>query len=263
MEIDEILPRKYMILLEIAGGDYRTLDQIAEKVGITKQGVHEYMKRMREEGLIETSGGQYRVTMRGVEKIFSYLNNLDKYLKEKKEKLNMMEYSAAIAGEDIKKGEKVYLFMEKGHLHAYKRRRGEAKAIAAENALKGEDVAIKNITGLIKLSPGKIHLFSLPSIKDGGSKRVDMEKLKKIMEGIEADKRGAMDVVGKTVLKKMNLKEDFEFCAIHTAIEMAQRGLNVILMGEGKEIKYAISKIEEYNRNAIEEIEYEVHDFSS
>ena len=263
MEIDEILPRKYMILLEIATGNYHTLDQIAEKVGITKQGVHEYMKRMRKEGLMETSGGEYRVTIKGVEKIFSYLNNLDKYLEEKKEKLNMMEYCAAIAGDELKEGEKVYLFMEGGYLHAYRERKGGATAIAAENAMKGEDVAIKNITGLIELSPGKIHLFSLPPIKDGGSKGVDIKKLKKAMEEIKVDKIGIMDVVGKIALKKMNLKEDFEFCAIHTAIEMAQKGLNVILMGERKEIKYAISKIEDYNHNAMEEIEYKFHEFSN
>ncbi len=100
----ELLPRKFMILLEISTGDYHNLGQIAEKIGITKQGVHEYVKKLREEGLIEIVEGKYRVTVKGVEAIFSYLDKLDSYLKEKKERLSMMEYCAAIAGDDIRKG---------------------------------------------------------------------------------------------------------------------------------------------------------------
>ena len=71
----ELLPKKFMILLEISTGEYYNLSQIAEKIGITKQGVHEYMKKMREEGLIEIIEGKYRVTVKGVEAIFSYLDN--------------------------------------------------------------------------------------------------------------------------------------------------------------------------------------------
>ncbi|HHF55628.1 MAG TPA: winged helix-turn-helix transcriptional regulator [Thermoplasmatales archaeon] len=259
----ELLPKKFMILLEISTGEYYNLSQIAEKIGITKQGVHEYMKKMREEGLIEIIEGKYRVTVKGVEAIFSYLDKLDRYLEEKKKKLNIMEYSVAIAGDDIKKGEKVYLAMENGYLHAYKSKKTSASATAAENAGKGEDIAIKNIRGIIEYPFGKIHLISLPNIKDGGSKRLEIKKLKKAIEEIKADRIGVSDVVAKVAIEKAGIKYDFEFCPIQTALEAVQKGLTVILLGEEKEIRYAISKIEEYNANALKEIEYELHDFSS
>ena len=259
--MSEILPRKYMILLEVASGEYHTLDQIAEKIGITKQGVHEYMKRMREDGLIEIVRGKYRATVKGIETIFSYLEGLEKYLEERKRKLNMMEYSVAIADDDIREGETVHLFMKNGYLHAG-RGHGKATAKAVENVAKGEDVAVKNIKGIIDLSLGKIFLLMLPPATKGGSRGVDIKKLVDFLDGIKADRIGTMDAIGKVVMEKAGIKPDFEFCAINTAMEMAQKGLNVVLAGEEKEIRYAISKIEEYNAESIEEIEYEVHDFS-
>jgi len=258
----EILPRKYMILLEVASGDYHTLDQIAEKIGITKQGVYEYMKKMRGDGLVETVRGKYRATVKGVETLFSYLENLEKYLEEKKRKLNMMEYSVAIADEDIKEGEHVHLFMKNGYLHAA---RGEGKAVAEamETAKEGEDVAVRNIRGIIELAPGKIYLLMLPPATRGGSKKINVKEMRKFVEGLMADKIGVMDTIGRVAMEKAGLRIDFEFCAVDTAIEISQKGLNVLLAGEKKEIRYAISKIEEYNRESIEEIEYFVHDFST
>ncbi len=263
--MNEILPRKYMILLEVAGGDYHTLDQIAERIGITKQGVHEYMKRMREEGLIENVRGKYRATVKGVETLFSYLENLEKYLEEKKRRLNMMEYSIAIADDEIRKGDKVHLFMKEGYLHAAKTVRdvkGKATAEAAHDAGKDEDVAVKKIKGIIELSLGRIYLIMLPSAIKGGSRKVNIEKIREFVEEVKADRIGVTDVIGKTVMKKAGIEMDFEFCAIDTAIEMAQKGLNVILAGEEKEIRYAVSKIEGHNAESIEEITYSLHDFT-
>ena len=259
--MNELLPKRYMILLEVATGEYYNLNQIAEKIGITKQGVYEYMKKMKEDGLIEVVEGRFKATVRGIETLFSYLEQLDKYLEERKRKLNIIQCCAAIAGEDIKKGEKVYLLMKNGYLYAYKNKRTSATAIAAENAKKGEDIAIKSVRGIIELSFGKIYLFSLPSITEGGSKKANLEKLKKALEKIKADKIGIIDVVGRASLEKIKVKYDFEFCPIQTALEIVQKGLNVVLVGEDKEIRYAISKIEEHNVNALEEIKYEVYHF--
>lgn len=254
----EILPKKYTILMEIATEEYHTLNQIAEKIGITKQGVYEYLKKMREEGLIEIIEGKYKATVKGIEILFSYLDELDKYLHEKRQKLKMIKCSPAIAGEDISKGEKVFLKMENGYLYAYKNKKTLATAEAIENALKGEDVGVKNIEGIIDLSLGKIFLFSLPSITKGGSKKVNLEKLRKKLEEVKVDKTGITDIVGKIALEKLKKNYDFEFSPIQASIEIAQKGLNVALIGDEKEIKYVVSKIEEYNANAIDEIDYEV-----
>lgn len=254
----EILPKKYIILMEVATEEYHTLNQIAEKIGITRQGVYEYLKKMRGDGLIEIVDGKYKATVKGVEILFSYLDELDKYLNEKREKLNMIKCSPAIAGEDVLKGDRVFLKMEDGYLYAYKNKKTLATGEAIENASRGEDVGIKNIEGIIDLSLGKIFLISLPSITRGGSKKVNLEKLSKKLEEIRVDKTGITDIVGKITLKKLKRKYDFEFSPIQTSIEIAQKGLNVALVGDEKEMKHAVSKIEEYNANAIDEIKYEL-----
>ncbi len=254
--IEELLSKKLMILLEVATGKYHNLTQIAEKVGITKQGVSEYLKKMKEDGLIEVVEGEYKATMKGIEKLFSYLSQLEKYMEEKRKKLNIMETCSAIAGNEIKKGEKVALFMKNGYLYAFSNRKSSSYAEAIENAKKGEDVAIKNIRGIIELSLGKIFLFSLPSAEKGGAKRVNIKRLKEKIEKINVDKIGVMGIVGKVALDNAEVKYDFEFCPINSAIEACQKGLNVALVGEKKEIRHAISMIEEYNSNALDEIEY-------
>ena len=77
---------------------------------------------------------------------------------------------------------------------------------------------------------------------------------------IAADKTGVTDIIGRVALEKVNLPYDFEYGAVQTALEMAQRGLNVILVGERREIQNAIAKIEEYNASALDEITYKHHE---
>lgn len=260
--MQDLLSKKFIILIEIATGDYYNLGQIAEKVGITKQGVSEYLKKMREEGLIEIVGGKYKATIKGIEKLFSYINQLEKYIKDKRRKLNIMEYCSAIAGENIERGEKVFLFMKDGYLYAYTTKKSGATAEAIENAKEGEDIAIRNVRGIIKLDIGKIYIFSLPSILKGGSKIVNFEEVKEEMEKLDVKKIGILDIIGKVALNKMKKKYDIEYCPIQSAIEASQKGLNVLLVGGEEEAKYAIRKIEEYNENAIEKIKYEIFRFS-
>lgn len=256
----EILSKKFVILLEIATGDYYSITQIAEKVGITKQGVSEYLKKMKEENLIEIIGGKYKATMKGIDKIFSYINQIDKYLEEKKKKLNMIKYCSAIADDDIKKGERVYLFMKNGYLYACKKRESTAFATAIENAKKGEDIAITNIRGIIPLNLGKIYIFSLPSVLEGGSKAINIKNLKQEMDKKikKIDKIGILDIIGKISLEKLGVKYDIEYDVINASIEASQKGLNILLIGSKDEARMAIKKIEEYNENAIKEIEYDV-----
>jgi len=260
MLMGELLPKKYHIILEIATGDYHSLNQIADCIGITKQGVYEYLKKMREEGLIEVIDGTYRTTVKGIELLFSYLNDLDDYLQKKKRGLAIIKLSPAIAGDTIRKGDTVWLAIENGYVHAYTRRRTPASAEAAEDAQKGEDVAIRNVRGIIELSPGTIFLISLPSITEGGSKTAHLEKISELISEIAADKTGVTDIIGRVALEKVNLPYDFEYGAVQTALEMAQRGLNVILVGERREIQNAIAKIEEYNASALDEITYKHHE---
>ncbi|MBC7080956.1 MAG: ArsR family transcriptional regulator [Thermoplasmatales archaeon] len=250
--VKDLLSKKFLILLEIAT-DEKNLSDIAEKIGITKQGVSKYLKEMKENGLVNVVNGKYKVTVKGIEKIFSSLNSLERYLEEKKKKLNIMKICYAIAGNKIKKGEKVALFMKNGYLYAYSGRISSAYGISTKNVEKGEDVAITGIEGIIELSLGEIYLFPIPSPE---KKKTSFEKLRKKIQEIKVDKVGIIGEIGRIAVKKAKIKHDFEFCPVNSAIEAVQKGLKVALIGEENDIRKAILSIEDYNSKSTKEIKY-------
>lgn len=255
--IGELLSKKYIILLEIATGNYSTLNQIAMKLGVTKQAVSDYIKKMRKDGLVSIVNGYYKATNKGIEKIFSIIDGIERYINEKKNKLKIIESFSAIAGSDIKKGSKVAIFMKNGFLYAYPNKKSSCYAVSMENATKGEDVSLKNVEGIIDMKMGKIYLLMLPMPYEGGSKATNIKKIEKEIKKLKFNKTATTDIIGKIVLKKIGIKPSFEFSAINASIDAAQRGLNVLLAGEENEIRHAISIIEDYNSSSMEKIGYD------
>jgi len=256
--VSDILSKKFLILLEIATGNYTKLDQIAARIGITKQAVSDYIKKMKRNGMIGVINGYYKATPKGINYIFEKIDGIEKYFEEKKKKLGIMKSFSAIAGNDIKKGSKVGLFMEDGFLYAYERKKSSCYAYAMENAKKGEDVALHNAEGIIDMKMGKIFLAMLPLPNEGGSKAVDYKKLKDAVMRKKIDKFASLDIVGKIALQKIGIKPSFEFSPLNASINACERGLNVFIAGNENESRDAISKIEEYNAASIEKIDYEI-----
>ena len=54
----------------------------------------------------------------------------------------------------------------------------EAKGIALVDAKTGEDLGLKKLHGKVKIKQGKILIVKLPSIRKGGSRAVDLAKIK-------------------------------------------------------------------------------------
>lgn len=256
--VSDILSKKFLILLEIATGNYTKLDQIAARIGITKQAVSDYMKKMRNDGMIGVINGYYKATPKGINYIFEKINGIEKYFGEKKKKLGIIESFSAIAGNDIKKGGRVGLFMEDGFLYAYERKKSSCYAYAMEDARKGEDIALHNAEGIIDMKMGKIFLAMLPLPNEGGSKVIDYRKFKDALKGKKIDRFASLDIVGKIALQKIGIEPSFEFAPLDASINACERGLNVFVAANENEARAAISKIEEYNAASIEKIEYEI-----
>jgi putative transcriptional regulator len=216
---------------------------------------------MKDEDLVEVVNDTYTATVKGVEVLFTYLANLENYLAEKKRRLGLMQLTTAIAGDDIRQGDTVWLFMEEGYLVARRNKQTTASATAVESALRGEDVAVRNVTGIIDLSPGHLSLFSLPPAGAGGSKTAPVTLIRERIASVRADKIGVMDAVGKALLLKLSLPCDFEFSPISTALELLQKGFDVLLLGEKRDIHRVISRLEDYNAGAFAEISYTLHVF--
>ena len=258
---DKSISTQLLILLEVATSHHSRLYPIAEKLGVTKQAVSEYIKKMREEGLIHTFNGEYRATMKGVQFLHSQLLELKNFLDANMQKLDIIKSGAAIAGNDIKKGQKLGLFMEDGNLVAYSGRNSPSTAVAMSDARRGEDVSLKNMEGIVEHNIGKIYLIELPSPDEGGTRALESESLMKAIGRIKPDRIGFDGVVAKAALKKIGMTGDFEFAADSAAIDAALRGLDVALLGCGEGVKKFLSEIEEYNGSSAERIYYEIVSF--
>ena len=68
----------------------------------------------------------------------------------------------------------------------------------------------------------------MPSIRRGGSRTVDLAKVKAFYEEFKPDRVGVMGAVGRAVLNKLGLKADIEFGISRAAAIAASRGLKRI-----------------------------------
>ena len=247
-----------LILLDVINNSHVKLKNIAEKLDITVQGASEYLRRMRKEGFIQNIGGEYKATKKGIEFLHTNFSELKRFIDLKITEMNIIDVCAAIAKTPIREGDEVGLFMESGILTAYSGKKSESKGTALSNAHIEDDIAIKDLDGLVSLCPGMIHIVKLPSIRDGGSNSVSIEAVNKLFKKLSPYKIGAMDVVSMAVLKKSDIKPDFEFAPLSASIEAAEKGLNVMLFTSSDNINEVVSTIENVNSTIEDKIIYQM-----
>ena len=226
------------ILISLLKGR-RKLKDIAEDVGITVQGVSEYMKILESQGYVEDG----KITLKGFEFLTSAIEEIGDFLEDTRKVIMHARTVEAIAGEKIEKGDEVGLFMESGYLHAYKRR-SSSMGIAINSVDKGEDVGVKNLRGVLDIKYGKIKIYPLPPIEDGGSRAVDKEKIKKIIDESKGCKIGVCGVVAHVVLSKLG-NVDFEFSSANAAVDAYYRGISTILFVSHEMLPHTIKILSE------------------
>jgi putative transcriptional regulator len=168
----------------------------------------------------------------------------------------------ALATQPVKAGEEVGILMKEGIMYAVAKDNlaVEAKGIAMTNASAGEDLGLKNLRGKVKLRQGKILIVKLPSIRRGGSRAVDLVKVKAFYDEFKPDRVGVMGAVGRAVLNKLGLKADLEFGISSAAAIAASRGLNVLVLVVGRMVNRVIEEIDLINMKNAAEVTYEVKD---
>ena len=250
---------RFQILAEIAKMEpHLRQKDIAEKLGITVQAVSENIKSLSDEGLVETGEGQvhYKITKRGIERVKNEAVNLRKYADQVLDTMNAYKSIwPAIAREELKSGDEVWLEMDQGTLYATTSETS-ASAEVLNDAGKDEDVALIKLSGLIELEPGYVVIVKLPTINQGGSRATDLEKIKGIYQDRKdkIDRVGIMGTVSRVVASKLDIKPDFEFATPEATLAAAKRGLNVLVFSVGKMTTSITRELEN------EDIKYVVED---
>jgi predicted transcriptional regulator len=169
----------------------------------------------------------------------------------------------AIATQPVKAGDEVGLTVKAGVIYTVPPEGMEAKGIAMEDALPGEDLGLKCLEGKLSVKEGKILIVKLPSIRRGGSRAVDLAKVKGFYDEFKPDRIGVMGAVGRAVLNKLGLKADIEFGISRSAAIAASRGLNVFVLVVGRMSNRMTEEIENINIKNPANISYEVRDGSA
>jgi putative transcriptional regulator len=254
---------KFEILFEVMRNQPHVKQKdISKKLDLTTQAISKYFKRLIKDGLIEVGSerADYRLTPKGVSLIRENMSNLENYVRSIKAELKVEHSWTALATAPIKAGEEVGLTTRDGLFYTAPTNHYalEAVGIAISDANIGEDVGLKNVSGRVKLKPGKIMIIKLPSIRRGGSRAADLEKIKLQHEQFRPDRVGVMGAVARAVANKLELKVDFEFGLSHSAAIAASRGLKVLVFVVGRMVNDVIEEIDLQNLKFSDNIEYEV-----
>lgn len=256
---------KFQILVEILRTQPHVKQKdVAETLGITVQAVSKYFKKLIKDGLLESgdSRAYYKLTPKAFTKLQEYLVNVERYVNAVKRDLKVERVWPAIAAQKIRAGDKVGLVMRGGVLYAVPSGQSTARAhgTAINNAEEGEDVALSDLKGEIELKTGKILIIKLPSISEGGSRAIDIERVHKLISEFNPDKVGVMGSVGRAVLNKLGIKADIEFGISRASAMAALRGLNVFVLVVGRMVNHIVDEIESVNSRYNSRITYEVVD---
>jgi putative transcriptional regulator len=256
---------KFQILFEVMRNQPHVKQKdISDALGITIQAVSKYFKKLTREGLLEAGSerADYRLTPKAIEKLREDIKYLERYVTSIKREMKVERYFPAMATKPIKKGDKVGLMMKKGVLYAVAESNPTAEAFgtATTDASRGEDVGLKDLQGKVKLEQGRILIVKLPSIRQGGSRAVDVAKVRAFYEGFKPDRIGVMGAVGRGILNKLGLKADIEFGISRAAAIAASRGLNVFVLVVGRMVNRVIEEIDAANMKSATDIVYEVKD---
>jgi len=238
---------KFRILVELAEGQPSIQQKdIASRLGVTPQAISQYIEKLIEDGWVASDGrSKYRVTREGVNWILKILRELGGYSALAERTVAGLTICTAVADCNLSQGQTVGLTMKGGLLLATRVAGKGAKGVAITDARKGEDVGISHIEGIVELQAGKITILKVPGIQKGGSKRVNLARLKK--EVGEAPLLGAVGIEALTALKRIGVPPQYFYGVKEAAVEAAHSGLSSTVVCVEEDIPGLVQTLTENN----------------
>ena len=248
---------KFQVLIEIAAHQPNVKQkEIAKKIGITPQAVSEYIKDLVNDGLIITEGRvRYRITKEGVEWVLENAIEMKKYaLFVMEDIISHVSTWTAIATEEVKEGQQVYLKMEKGLLYVSRTGNTGASGNVISDASVGEDVGVTSLQGLIEMENATITICKVPRVGRGGSRKVELERLKMLANS--KPYIAAIGVEALIALRKVGISPNVMFGTNESVIEAAYHGLSSLVVSVDEQVSLLLSRLETEN------LEYELVDLT-
>jgi len=235
---------RFQILVEIAENQPAIRQQeIAGKLGVTPQAVSEYIRELVEEGMVSARGrGRYEVTREGIEWVVNHAEVLETYARHiRRDIIHQVSVWTALAAENLKKGDQVGVYMERGWLYASPGARS-AMGTATMDARAGEDVGVARLSGIIEHREGTIHVCKVPRIERGGSRRVKRELLKEVTGRVQVV--AAVGLEAWVALEEVGRRPGMFFGAREGVIEAAFHGLDCAIAIVDEEFTDFLKRLE-------------------
>lgn len=249
---------RLLLLLEITTQQHSRMRTLAETVGLTVQGVSDYLKGLTEEGLITREGGVYAATMDGVALLQKRFKELRDFVEGAYGQVRFLDFTSALAGAEIQEGEAVGLFMEDGSLVARPGRSSTSEGRALHSAEEGEDVAVAELEGMVELPRGTVTVLRLPGAREGGTRALDLRHAKRFLQGHPHDRLGVADAVARALARKLDRSVDFEFAVAAASVEAAQRGLRVLILASEDSLGDVVAGLEAAGEGPEGRVPYDV-----
>lgn len=249
---------KLLILLEMIRREHSKLKTLAERFGMTVQGVSDYLRMMTSEGLVHNIGGMYKPTKRGVQFLHDGFSELKRFIESSAKDLAIIDVCWAIAASDIKKDERVGLVMENGYLIAHPRKKSPSTGRALFDGKKGQDIAVTELDGIASLKPGRIVIGKIPGTERKGSRGASIPKLRRLMKEESLDLVAISGASAKALVKSAGLRPDIEFASLAASLEASEKGLNVLYLCGEEHCNEVMSHILERNSSSEDAIDFEV-----
>ncbi len=237
--------------------------EMATILEVTPQAISDYLKHMEEEGLVEREGRDARPTVEGFQFLQEHLQELGDFTYQAMRDVNVINSCPAIAGEDLREGEPVVLELEDGYIIARKGKWGPSTGVAGRDARMGEDLAVRELQGIIEFSTGSVVVVALPSAVEGGTSVLDLDDLEEWLANVEQDVVAVVDPVGVVAAKLLDLHVDIYFGVDRATVDAALRGLDVLVLGGRDTLDGVVDAIRAHNARSDTRIEYTMHDLGA
>ncbi|MCK4938419.1 MAG: AAA family ATPase, partial [Methanosarcinales archaeon] len=155
----------------------------------------------------------------------------------------------AVADCDIQRGQQVGLCMQEGTILAALYSEQEASGKALSDAAAGDEVLIEHVRGSLSSKTGRILVVQIPRVIEGGSKNVDIEEVRTLLNGATFDKVGAMGTSAKVTATKAGIHPDFDVDVIQSVMLSALRGLNCLVFASGGMAELVKKRVDERNHS--------------
>lgn len=245
---------RFQILVEIAEHQPAVRQQeIAAMLGVTPQAISEYIRDLVDEGMIKAPGrGRYEVTRGGIEWILQNAETLETYARHvRRDIIHQVAVWTAIADDDLRSGDRVGVYMNKGLLYA-SLSPSVANGEAVIDTPKGEETGVAKLEGIIEHTESVVQVCKVPRVERGGSRNVKLDLLSDVVRTVSVV--ACVGLEAWVSLKKIGRIPDLYFGSREGVIEAALHGIPCGIVIVDESFTDFLKQLEQA------ELSYEIHD---